>query len=209
MRLRLTPRSAPITEALTELTVLVREGVAVLRDSLGANSAGRDQDLDRLRALAGQGAKARDHLTELTRHAFVLPYDRGDLHSLGVHLTEVLNQFEQVVDAGIRHRVDAGPEGSTGVVDALERMAELTATALPRLARHTEVPEVTSFPAEMRRLTQRAERVRAEMLAEALATGADPLVGLRLLVVADHLTQAVRGFAQVASVVEGIVVKES
>ncbi|MCK0110762.1 hypothetical protein MWU75_01215 [Ornithinimicrobium sp. F0845] len=195
-----------MTDALTGLAVLVRDGAVIMRDSLGATSVGRAQELDRLRALVGEAGQARNHIVDLTRNAFVTPYDRGDIHLLAVTLAECLMHLERAVDGGIRHRIEDVPDGAAALVDALVRMAELTAQAMPRLR---SLEELAGYPEELRRVAARALRVRGEMLTETLAAGADPLLALRTVVVSGDVANAVRAFEQVATVVEGIVVKES
>lgn len=193
-------------EALSDLAVLVRDGATTMRDSLGASSIDRARELERLRALSGEAAQARARLVDLTRNAFVTPYDRGDIHLLAVTLCECLTHMERAVDGGIRHRIEEAPDGAATVIDGVVRMAELTVPALKRL-RHLD--DVADYPAEIGRLATRAHRALSDVLAEDLATGADPLQALRSLVVSDDLAHAVRAFEKVATVVEGIIVKES
>lgn len=205
MRLRLTPRSAPTTEALTALSALVRDGAMVLRDSLGAtSSADRDQELERLRRICGEAIQARGQLVDLTRDAFFTPYDRGDIHLLAVSLTESLVHMERAVEAGIRHRLDEASEGTADLIDALVRTAEVTAQSMPLLR---VLDEAVGAPEEIRRFTARAHRVRGDLLVTALAQGTEPLVALRTVAITDELTQAVRALDQVATVLESIVVK--
>jgi len=195
-----------VIEALTGLASLVRDGAVTMRDSLGATSLGRARELERLRALGGEAAQARQRIVDLTRDAFVTPYDRGDIHLLAVTLTDCLAHLERVVDGGIRHRIEEAPDGMADQIDLLVRMAELTANAMPRLR---SLDEVADYPAEIRRLATQAHRVRTELLTEDLATGSDPLLALRSVVVNGDLAQAVRAFEQMAAGVEGIIVKES
>lgn len=206
MRLRLTPRTASFTDALTGLAELVRDGAVIMRDTLGSTSRGRAAELDRLRTLGGEAGRERERLVELTRNAFVTPFDRGDIHLLTVALTECLTHLERAVDGGVRHRLDTVPDGGADLVDALVRMAELTTHAMPRLR---SLDEVARYPDEVRRLSLQATRARDQVMTEVLSVNADPLLALRTTVVIDEIALAVRAFEQVATVVEGIVVKES
>lgn len=205
MRLRLTPTTAPFTDALSGLAVLVHKGTLAVRDTLGEAPPDRLPVLERLRTLQRDSERARVHLVDLTRESFVTPFDRGDIHQLTVALAEVLTHLERAVDGGIRHRLEA-PAGAAGLIDLLIRMAELTAEKLPQL--HT-LDDLVDYPGQMRRLGVRADQARRDLTLEVLSVRADPVRALRLTHTIEELTRAVRSLEQVSTVVEGIVIKES
>ncbi len=206
MRLRLTPRTAPFVDALAGLAVLVHKGTLTVRDTLGVGMLERGGELERLRVLHREAERGRTELLDLARESFVTPFDRGDIHQLTVALAEVLTHLERAVDGGIRQRIDDPPEGTAKLIDALIQMAELTAQTLPKL--HV-LADVASYPVEMRRLGVRADQARRELLTDALSRRADPLGALRVTLVIEELTAAIHDLERVATVVEGIVVKES
>lgn len=206
MRLRLTPRTAPFVDALSGLAVLVHKGTLTVRDTLGVDLLERAGELERLRVLQREAERGRTDLLELARESFVTPFDRGDIHQLTIALAEVLTHLERAVDAGIRHRVEDPPDGSAGLIDVLIQMAELTAQTLPKL--HV-LPDVASYPVEMRRLGVRADQAQRTLLTDALSGRPDPLRALKVTLVIEELTEAVHDLERAATVVEGIVVKES
>lgn len=205
MRIRRTPRTASFATAFGELAEQVRVGALAVQDSLGPASHTRRTDLDRLRQIERDGLRVRDEIVALARDSFVTPFDRGDIHLLAVRLTECLSHMEQAVDAGVRHRIDEFPEGTAALVDALVRMAELTARALATLSSPDGAGD---YPGEIRRIASRAEPIRRDLTTQNLS-GSDPLGALRTAAVLDGLGLTLRSFEQVATVVEGIVVKES
>ncbi len=193
-------------DALSQLAILVHKGTLAVRDTLGVDLLARGAELERLRVLHREAERARTDLLELARETFVTPFDRGDIHQLTVALAEVVRHLERAVDSGIKHRVDDLPDSMTALIDVLLRMAELTAEALPGLR---DLEGIAGFPIEMRRLGVRADLARREVLTEALAARADPLRAVRLTLVVEELTTAIRDLERAATVVEGIVVKES
>lgn len=176
-----------------------------MQDALGPDRHARRSDLDRLQEIEREGQRARGEIVELARDSFVTPFDRGDIHQLAVRLAECLSHMEEAVDASIRHRIDEFPEGTGVLVDSVVRMAELTAHALPKLY---SVDGAADYPREIARIVSRAEPTRRELMAQNLA-GGDPLRALRTAAVLECLALTLRSFEQVATVVEGIVVKES
>lgn len=206
MRLRVTPRAAPFVDALAGLASLVHKGTLTVRDTLGVDLLERAGELERLRVLQREAERARTALLDLARESFVTPFDRGDIHQLTIALAEVLTHLERAVDGGVRHRIEDPPEGTTTLIDVLIQMAELTAQSLPRLHMLTEV---ASYPVELRRLGVRADQARRDLLTEVLGRRSDPLRALRVTLVVEELTEAVHDLERAATVVEGIVVKES
>ena len=206
MRLRVTSGTAPFVGALAELAVLAHKGTIAVRDTLGVDLLERGAELERLRVLQREAERRRTELLTLVRESFVTPFDRGDIHELTVALAEVLTGLERAVDGGIRHRIDEAPEGMAGFIDALIQMAELTAESLPGLHR---LEDVADYPAQLRRLGVRADQARRELLTDVLTRRADPLRAVRVTQVVEELTVALRTLESVATVVEGIVVKES
>lgn len=206
MRLRLTPRAAPFVDAISALATLVHKGSLAVRDTLGVSVPDRLGELERLRVLLREAERSRADLVDLARETFVTPIDRGDIHQLTTTLAEVLTHLERAVDGGIRYRIEDPPESTADLIDLLIRMAELTAESLPRLR---GVEQVADYPGEMRRLAVRADQTRRDLLADLLAGRTDPLRAVRLTLVLEDLTRAIRGLERVATVVEGIVVKES
>lgn len=206
MRLRVTSGAAPFVEALSELAVLAHKGTIAVRDTLGVDLLERGAELERLRVLQREVERRRTGLLTLVRESFVTPFDRGDIHELTVALAGVLTGLERAVDGGIRHRIDEPPEGMAGFIDALIQMAELTAGSLPALHR---LEDIADYPAQLRRLGVRADQARRELLTDVLAGRADPLRAVRVAQVVEELTAALRALEGAATVVEGIVVKES
>lgn len=206
MRLRRTPRTASFATGFGGLAELVQQGALAVQDSLGVGVRARQADLDRLRTLDVEAERARTDIVELARDSFVTPFDRGDIHQLVVRLAECLTHMERAVDAGIRHGVEDFPEGTASLLDVVVRLSELTTRALTSL--HT-ADGVADYPQEVRRLAARAEPTHRQMLAEILAGKADPLRAVRTAAVVEELVRVLRAFEQVATVVEGIVVKEA
>ena len=202
----MTPRTASFAQALRALAGHVHDAALVVRETLGVDSQARRGEHDRLLALDQVAKNARSEITELVKNSFMTPFDRGDLHALATGLADALAHLERAVDASIRHRVDEFPEGSAAMVDALVRMAELTTEGVAAL--HT-TSGVGDYVSEVRRLGMRAEQARRHIMTDVLSGHSDPLRSVRIATVVDEFASATRGLERVATVVEGIVVKES
>ncbi|WP_161958411.1 DUF47 domain-containing protein [Ornithinimicrobium cavernae] len=202
----MTPRTAPFTAAFAGLAAEVHQGTLVLRDTLGVTTVARGPELDRVRALLREAEQARGQIVAMARESFITPFDRGDIHQLAVALSDVLVHLERAVDAGIRYRLDDAPDSAATLIDTLVRMAELTAETMPELH---DLGAVVGYPAEMRRLGMRADQTRRDMLSDTLSGRSEPLRAVRVTLVIEEVALAVRGLERAATVVEGIVIKES
>src|SRR5699024_9496734 len=152
------------------------------------------------------GERCRTELLTLVRESLVTPFDRGDIHQLTVALAEVPTGLERALGGGIRHRTKEPRDAMDGFIDKLVHVAELTGDTLPSLHR---LADVADYRVEVRRLGVRAEQARRELLTDVLAGRADPLRAVRITQVIEELTTALRTLEGAATVVEGIVVKES
>ncbi|HEX7188238.1 MAG TPA: DUF47 family protein, partial [Actinomycetes bacterium] len=91
-------------------------------------------------------------------------------------------------------------------VDVLERAAELTADAMPRLR---SMKDLSEFWIELNRLENQADQVYRRLLARLFSGEYDALTVLKLKEVVDQLEGAADAFEHVANTVETIAVKES
>ena len=88
----------------------------------------------------------------------------------------------------------------------LERAAELTAEAMPRLR---SMKDLSEFWIELNRLENQADQVYRRILAKLFSGEYDALTVLKLKEVVDQLEAAADAFEHVANTVETIAVKES
>jgi len=150
--------------------------------------------------------RAADEVThEIIRRvnaAFITPFGREDIHSLAVALDECVNHMDAAVD-----QVDEVLPRVAKQVEVLNRMAELTADAMPRLR---SLNGLEDFLVEINRLENRANKAYRRMLAELYNTpGAEPITVMKHKEIIDALEASANAFERVAHKVEGIAVKES
>jgi predicted phosphate transport protein (TIGR00153 family) len=82
-----------------------------------------------------------EHAADETTHAivkrvnstFVTPIDREDIYNLASALDDVMDMMDEAVDLILLYEVKALPEELSELADVIQRCAELTADAMPRL----------------------------------------------------------------------------
>jgi predicted phosphate transport protein (TIGR00153 family) len=206
VRLRLTPRDTSFFDLLAASAQHLVTGANLLGEMLGADRAGR-------KALAKQMSDA-EHLADEATHSimrrlnqtFVTPFDRDDIYALASNLDDCMDFMEEASDLIVLYRLEELPVRVADQVQVLQRAAELTADAMPRLRSMSDLSE---YWVEVNRLENQADRTYRKLLAEMFDNGKDAIEIMKLKEVVDALEHAADSFEKVANMVETIALKES
>jgi hypothetical protein len=205
VRIRLSPRDTVFFDLFAASAGNVRDGVRVLAEALPVE-ADRVELARRLKAIEHQGD---DHTHEIVRRVnstFVTPFDREDIYRLASSLDDVLDDVEEALDLIVLYRLGELPADVADMVDILDRAAEITAEAMPRLR---TMSELSDFWIEVNRLENEADQTYRRLLTRIFSGEYDPLTVHKLKDVADSLESAVDMLEHVANTVEQIALKES
>jgi predicted phosphate transport protein (TIGR00153 family) len=181
-------------------------GARLLKDLLGADPAQRKEIAEKMRAAEHAGDEATHAIMRELNETFVTPFDREDIYRLASALDDVMDFMEAAVDLVVLYNIAELPAEVADQVDVLERAAELTAAAMPRLRGMKDLDE---FWIELNRLENQADQVYRRLLARLFSGEYDALTVLKLKEVVDQLEAAADAFETVANTVETIAVKES
>lgn len=181
-------------------------GARLLKELLGADAAGRKVIAEKMRGAEHAGDEATHAIMRQLNESFVTPFDREDIYRLASSLDDVMDAMEAAVDLVVLYQIAELPAEVSDQVDVLERAAELTAEAMPRLR---SMKDLTPFWIELNRLENQADQVYRRLLAKLFNGDYDALTVLKLKEVVDQLEAAADAFEHVANTVETIAVKES
>lgn len=205
MRFSLSPRDTAFYDLFTTTAENVRKGVQLLSEALPV-------DADRA-ALAAQLKEVEhigdEHTHEIIRRVnstFVTPFDRDDIYRLASSLDDVLDDVEEAIDLMVLYQIGELPKEVTGMVDVLDRAAEITAESMPRLR---TMNELSDYWVEVNRLENEADQIYRKLVARLFSGEYDPLTLHKLKDLADTLEDACDGFEHVANTIEQIAIKES
>jgi predicted phosphate transport protein (TIGR00153 family) len=137
---------------------------------------------------------------------FVTPFDREDIYALASGLDDVMDFMEEAVDLVLLYEVERLPAELANQVEVLQRCAELTADAMPRLRTMKDLEE---FWIEINRLENAGDKSYRRILAKLFSGKYEALEVLKLKDIVDSLEAAIDAFEKVANTVEQIAVKES
>ena len=166
MRLRLTPRDTSFFDLLAVTAEHLITGANLLAELLGADRQARiaiGARLADVELLADESTHAIMHRLNKT---FVTPFDRDDISNLASALDDCMDFMEEAGDLIVMYKLDELPDRVSEQVQVLQRAAELTADAMPRLRSMADLPP---YWVEVNRLENQADKVHRELLGQLFA----------------------------------------
>src|SRR6478735_6242067 len=107
-------------------------GAELLAEMLHTGSD-RSAIATRMREAEHQGDEITHAIVRKVNTTFVTPFDREDIYRLAAGLDDVMDFMEEAVDLVLLYEIEELPSELANQVEVLQRTAELTADAMPRL----------------------------------------------------------------------------
>ncbi len=160
----------------------------------------------KLRDLEHSGDQATHAIFRQLNTSFVTPFDREDIYNLASDLDDVMDAVEAAADLVVLTHLGTLPVEMTQQTALLQRPAQTTAEAMPRLK---TLSGLSDYWIEVNRIENEADKLYRRLISRLYSGEFDALEILKLKEVADQLEEAADAFEHVANVVETIAVKES
>ena len=206
MRFRLTPRDTSFFDLFAASAANLVTGANLLAEMLGADRQSREVITKELTLVEHLGDEATHAIMRRLSATFVTPFDRDDIYRLASALDDCLDLMEEAGDLIVAYKLDELPPRVSEQVQVLQRAAELTAAAMPRLRSMADLAE---YWVEINRLENQADEIHRRLLAQLFDEISDPIYLMKLKEVAEKLEDAADAFEKVANTVETIALKES
>jgi uncharacterized protein len=181
------------------------KGAALLVEML-ADGADRLRIAEQMREQEHLADEATHDIIRRVNKTFVTPFDREDIYDLASNLDDVMDEMEEAVDLVLLYDVRTLPAEVAEQVEVIQRCAELTAEAMPRLHSMAQLEE---YWIEVNRLENQGDRTYRRILARLFSGEYEALEVLKLKGIVDSLEGAIDAFEKVANTVEQIALKES
>lgn len=205
MAFKFRPVDGTFFDALAKLANHLEQGADLLAQVL-------DDDADRA-DVASRLAKAESEadviaaaIIRQVNQTFVTPIDREDIYALATQLDAVMNRMDEAADLIMLYEVGKLPKEFAKQVVLLQRCAELTVEAMPRLQSRKELSE---YWTEIKRLESSGDKQYRRILAKLFDGRYEALEVIKLKDIIEAMESAIDGFETVAKTIEQIVVKES
>jgi predicted phosphate transport protein (TIGR00153 family) len=205
VRFRLTPREDSYYDMFADSANNLVTGARLLVELI-SDGADRAAIAEKMRACEHAGDEFTHAIMRRLNESFITPFDREDIYRLASTLDDVMDFMEAAADLVVLYRIEDLPHDVIGQVEVLERAAELTAEAMPRLR---GMKDLSEYWIEINRLENQGDQVYRRLLAELFGGHYDALTVLKLKEIIDQLEAAADAFEGVANTVETIAVKES
>ncbi|GAA1718425.1 DUF47 family protein [Isoptericola hypogeus] len=206
MRLRLTPRDTTYFDLLAALAQHNVTGASLLAELLGASRPERDAIAQRLVEAEHVADDATHSIMRRLNQTFVTPFDRDDIYGLASALDDCMDAMEEAGDLIVLYKVEELPLRVSEQVQVLQRCAELTAEAMPRLR---SMDKLSDYWVEINRLENQGDKLHRKLIAQLFDEVTDPVLLMKLKEIVDMLEEAADAFERVANMVETIALKES
>jgi len=205
VRFRLTPREDSYYDMFADSANNLVTGVRLLVELIG-DGGNREGIAEKMRACEHAGDELTHAIMRRLNESFITPFDREDIYRLASSLDDVMDFMDAAADLVMLYQIDELPHDVVNQVEVLERAAELTAAAMPRLR---GMKDLSEYWIEINRLENQGDQVYRRLLAELFSGEYDALTVLKFKEVVDQLEAAADAFEKVANTVESIAVKES
>ncbi|WP_315094602.1 DUF47 family protein [uncultured Cellulomonas sp.] len=206
MRLRLTPRDTTFFDLFAAQAVHLVTGANLLGEMLGADRPTRKEIGKRIADAEHEADDATHSIMRRLNQTFVTPFDRDDIYTLASSLDDCMDFMEEAADLIVLYKVDALPPRVSDQVQVLQRAAELTAEAMPRLR---SMESLSEYWVEVNRLENQADKIHRKLLAQLFDEVTDPIQLMKVKEIVEKLEDAADAFEKVANTVETIALKES
>ncbi len=205
MRLRLRPTDTSFYDLFTKSAQHLVLGAELLAEMLSDTSDKADV-AKRMREAEHAADETTHEIVKKVNSTFVTPFDREDIYALGSGLDDVMDMMDEAVDLILLYEVAVLPPDLSEQVSVLQRCAELTAEAMPRLQ---GMKQLEDYWIEINRLENAGDKNHRRMLAALFSGEYKTIEVLKLKDVEESLEGAIDAFEKVANIVEQIAVKES
>jgi predicted phosphate transport protein (TIGR00153 family) len=204
--MRLTPRDTSFFDLLTASAQYLVTGANLLAEILGADRATRKKLNKQMGEAEHLADDAAHSIMRRLNQTFVTPFDRDDIYALAAALDDCMDYMEEAADLIVLYKVDILPARVSELVQVLQRAAELTCEAMPRLRAMSDLAE---YWVEINRLENQADKIHRKLIAQLFDEVSDPIELMKLKEIVEVLEEAADAFEKVANTVETIAVKES
>jgi len=211
MAFRLTPHERGFYPLFTRAAGNIALAADELAKLVAADPAARPTLAARVKEAEHAGDELTHEIMIKINTTFVTPFDREDIYRLASALDDVVDAIEEAADRIVLYRLGALPVGVAAQVEVLQRAAAVTAAAMPRLEKLSDLQE---YWIEVNSLEDEADAVYRTLLGDLLAPPdsappADVLTLLKTKEIVETLEEAADAFETVANTVESIAVKEA
>ncbi len=205
MAFKFRPVDASFYDLFAQSAQHLLTGAGLLAEMLNEDS-NREDNARRMREAEHAADETTHAIVKQVNSTFVTPFDREDIYDLASGLDDVMDLMDEAVDWILLYEVGELPARFSELVEVLQRCAEVTAEAMPKLR---SMADLEDYWIEVNRLENTGDKAYRRILASLFSGQYEALEVLKLKDIVESLEGAIDAFETVANTVEQIAVKES
>ena len=202
----ITPKDAVLFDLYSSLADRLAAGARATTELVGAEVEQRKPIAKRVGDIETEADELLGKIIRRIDDMFVTPYDRGDLQDLANVLDDAMDCIEEATDVAVLHGVQEFPAQTTDLADAVRRLAELTASSMPRLK---TLKDMDHYYEEADKIEDEGDRIHRRITKTLFSGEYDAMQVLRIVGVIDLLEDSLDQMAKVARTIRQIELKES
>lgn len=210
--MRLTPRNPVFYQLFSSAAENIERAAELLGVLVAADPMDRPDLAKHLKELEHRGDDLTHDILNALNTSFITPFDREDIAFLAGRLDDVIDDIEAAGDLIVLYRLDWVPPGVETQVSLLQRAAQVTSEAMPRLR---TLSKLADYWILINEIENHADTVYRGLLAGLFVEHADidqpehVVAAIKIKDVVEQLESAADAFERVANVVQSIAAKES
>jgi hypothetical protein len=207
MKLRFMPKEERFFELFEAAAVNVVKGAQLLLELV--RNPGRAAELrHQIEEVEHEGDITTHEIADRLNRTFVTPFDHEDIHDLAGRLDDILDNIEATADRMFLYEAGTpGPE-MIALVEVLAEATQVLQKAVTGLRDMKNARRILDYCIEIHRLENVGDEDSRLALANLFKTS-DAIYALKWKELYDHVEEALDKCEDVASIVEGIVVKHT
>jgi hypothetical protein len=207
MKLRFIPREERFFELFEEQAKNIVKGAELLGELVSNNSRALEIR-SQIEEVEHEGDITTHEIADRLNRTFVTPFDHEDIHALAGRLDDILDNIEATADRMFLYEAGEPTPEMLNLSDVLLDAAKTVAKAVGGLSDMKNARRILDYCIEIHRLENIGDEQSRRALAN-LFQGTDALYALKWKEIYDHVENAIDKCEDVASIVEGIVVKHT
>ncbi len=162
----------------------------------------------RIEEVEHEGDITTHEIADRLNRTFVTPFDHEDIHALAGRMDDVLDNIEATADRMFLYETGAPSLEMVALVEVLAEATIVLQKAVQGLHDLKNARRILDYCIEIHRLENVGDEDSRKALAKLFKTG-DAIYALKWKEIYDHVEEALDKCEDVASIVEGIVVKHT
>jgi len=202
--MRLLPREDKFFHFFVRQVELIDQAADLLQQGVAGDGGRLEYAAGRIADLEKQGDEIIHEIFTRLNQTFITPLDPEDIHALGSHLDDVLDEIEEAAHRLVSYEIHKPPPPMVELCGLICRCSGILRRAFAALS-HDKA--LLDHCIEINRLENEADKVHRAAISALFRSGGDALTVFKLKEIYEHLEQTVDCCEDVADTLQNVIVK--